>query len=222
MVAPVGGMQVDEDVGIPRRQQRVRRPGLRGLELHVVAVEVEPLAVQARADHRGTVLAGPVALAGAELLVAVDVVDRHHEHDHAVEQAAERPDRQVAQQHLRGLFALHLAAVDVALDVDDGLAAARRGGRPLDHRPRREHPRDGPPLRAGAENPQAQVTGAARQRIEEAGHVGVAGGLGPAGPLRSGGLRGEPGGSGQGQREGREWQGTQEVTGHGSRGTGQG
>ena len=66
------------------------------------------------------VVSGGAGLIG-DLLVAVCVVDRGDEDDQVLAQLAVGRD-EVAQQHQRGLFALHLTGVNVGHDEDDGLA----------------------------------------------------------------------------------------------------
>ena len=191
VIAAVGGVQIDEDVRVPGVEQRVRRPGLGRFQLHVVAVEVEALTVEAGPHDGRPVLARPVPLPRAQALVPVGIVDRHHQDDDAVEQRRQRTDGEIAQQLLRRFLALDLAAVNVALDVDHRLPGAGRGQRTLHHRPRREHPRQPAALRALAQGADAEVGGAAGQGVEKAQHVGVGRGLGAAAALGAGGLGGQ-------------------------------
>ncbi len=66
----------------------------------------------------GPVLGRPVHHVDA--FVAVDVVDRRDDDDHAVEEGPEVAAREPAHQDLHGLFALDFAAVDVGEEEHHG------------------------------------------------------------------------------------------------------
>ena len=59
MVRPVGRVEIHDDIRVPPRQQADEGACLRGIELHEVAIEVEPLRVLARTDagNRAVLLA---------------------------------------------------------------------------------------------------------------------------------------------------------------------
>ena len=86
VVAPVGGVHVDEQVGVPAVDEPGGAPGFGGLHFDVVAIEIETLPVGPEAHSSRSVLTGPVLLHRSEPFVAIHVVNRHHQQDHAVEQ----------------------------------------------------------------------------------------------------------------------------------------
>jgi hypothetical protein len=137
-------VQIDHHVRIERVQQPHHRSRFRRVELHVVAVDVQPLRVRPRplaADR-------PMLEAAAgerHPLVAIGVVDRVDQQDHGVEPVGVRAAREVAHECQRRLFAFHFAGVNVGLDVDPQLPARahrRRSGvsHPADDRQRQRAP----------------------------------------------------------------------------------
>jgi hypothetical protein len=76
VVGAVGGVQVEEQVRVDAREQFEQGARLGRFGLDEIAVEVEALRVRSHADARRPVLPG--AVLGADVLVAVDVVDRQH------------------------------------------------------------------------------------------------------------------------------------------------
>ena len=124
MARAVGRVQIERHVRVVVGHQL--RDGARfgRVELHVIAIEVEPLRVGtlALSAHRPVLRA---AVVEREPLVAVGVVDRRDQEDHRLQPVVVPARGEVAQQHLRAFLALDFAAVDVALDVDAQLAGAR-------------------------------------------------------------------------------------------------
>ena len=111
-------MQVDHEMRIPGREGGGERARLGGLELHVVAIEIQPLHVLAAADAGDrTVLRRPVH--DVDGFVAVDVVDRRDQDHHAIEERPEIATREAAHQDLNRFLALDFAAVDVGEEEHD-------------------------------------------------------------------------------------------------------
>ena len=113
----VGGVQIDEQHRIVLREHAQHRPGLGGVRLDVVAIEVEARRGGAEPHLRGAALVRPVVR--PEPLVTIGV---EHGHEHDVDRV-ERADRdlaveQVAQEPEPRVLALDLAGVDAGLDVD--------------------------------------------------------------------------------------------------------
>ena len=88
VVRAVGRVQVDGDVGIPAVHQPDERARFGALELHVIAVQVEPASVFANPDTRfGPVLLG--AILDVDPLVAVGVVDGRDQNDELLQQRSQ-------------------------------------------------------------------------------------------------------------------------------------
>ena len=123
MAGAVGRVQIERHVRVVVGHQLRDGASFWRVELHVIAIEVEPLRVGALAlaAHRAVLRA---AVVEREALVAVGVVDRRDQEDHRLQPVVVPARGEVAQQHLRAFLALHFAAVDVALDVDAQLAGA--------------------------------------------------------------------------------------------------
>jgi hypothetical protein len=129
--APIRGVQVDEDVGIPLIEHHERCLCLRRLCLDVVAIEVvaltvRTLCVRPLADHLGSILGTALAVLREESLVAVSVVDGHGDQHDRIEHVGARREGEVAQQRLQRLLSLYFTRVNVALHVHDQLAARAR------------------------------------------------------------------------------------------------
>ena len=77
--APIGGMEIDEDVRIPGVEHHQRCARLRRFRLHVVAIEIEVLAICPHADQLGPVLLGTVHGLRRKSLVAIRVVNGHRD-----------------------------------------------------------------------------------------------------------------------------------------------
>jgi hypothetical protein len=191
VIAAVGSVEIDEEIGLPLREESQRPASLGRLELHIVAVEVETLAVGVAAHDGGTILSRAVLLPGGKVIVAVGIVDRDHQQDDAVEQGTEVTEREVTQQHLRRFFSFDFAGVDVALDVQDGFAAAvGRAGR-IHHRPGGDHVGDSPSLGTRAQGPDPKARAEPLERIEKGQNIRVGRGLAELRALRARGLCGE-------------------------------
>ena len=92
----------------------------------MIAVQVVALGVRPQthpADR--SVLAAPVGQ--ADPFIAVRVVDGRDQQDHRLPPLAVAAGQEVAEQHLERLLPAHLAAVDIALQVDDRLAGSSDG-----------------------------------------------------------------------------------------------
>ncbi|EAU69715.1 hypothetical protein STIAU_1461, partial [Stigmatella aurantiaca DW4/3-1] len=182
--APIGGVAVDEEVGPPGLVQGGHAARLGGLLFRAVAVEVPPLARVARAHApRGVqlpleVLQVQLAVGGADAVVAIRVEVRNEHQAELVEQLlAERGERQVARECQHGLFALHLAGVDVGLHHHHGLLLlARELGREAAAIAQHER-HHGLPFAALSEvHPPGELRAAA-QLVGKGDHVGVTGGF---------------------------------------------
>ena len=113
----VGRVQVDDHVRVVVAIGADQRPRLRRLQLHVVAVQVEPLRVAPRAHAADRAeLVRPIV--EGHPLVAVGVVDGGDEQDQRRQPLLVRAGHEVAQQHQQRFLAANLAAVDVRLQPD--------------------------------------------------------------------------------------------------------
>ncbi len=175
MAGAVGRVQIERHVRVVVGHQLRDGASLWRVELHVIAIQVEPLRVGALAlAAHGAVLRA--AVVEREALVAVGVVDRRDQEDHRLQPVVVPARGEVAQQHLRAFLALHFAAVDVALDVDAQLAGAshrlRRRARRADHRQR-----DGALLVGRPHRRQVHAVGRLVDRLEKGHDVGVLAGV---------------------------------------------
>jgi len=186
---PVGGVQVDDHLGVVVPEQTDEGARFRRLELHMVAVQVEALGVGAlpHAAHRA-VLRAPIG--EFDPFVAVGVVDRRHQEHQGVEPGSVLSPRQGPQQQLGGFFPFDFSGVDVGLN-EDAYLAARADGRgtrvphPADH-----DQRQGPPFHGVAERGRVQQPGRQRARPpDELDDVGVGAGLAVGGALGTGAQR---------------------------------
>src|SRR5205823_15087733 len=119
VVAPIGSMEVDEHVRIPRAEHRERGNSLRRLSLYVIAIQIQALSVRARPDERRTVLLRAISLLWGEPFVAIRVVDRNgNEHD-GIERVRAIVEQQVAKDRLQRLLSFDLARVNVRLHIYD-------------------------------------------------------------------------------------------------------
>jgi hypothetical protein len=171
VVAAVRGVQVDEDVRLPRGEHRERRARLRRFGLDVVPVEVERVGIGSLADHCRTILRRAVSLLGSDALVTVDVVDRDGDEHDRVEDVELLLEEQIAEQRLERFLALHLAAVDVGLDVNDRSVHPAGLCRGRDQRPRRNDVRDLSSLCGSTDRTDDDLRAKCAQRIDEAPHV---------------------------------------------------
>src|SRR5262249_1737784 len=90
----------------------------RRLRLHVVAVQVESLAVGTLPNLRGAVLLWAVRRLRSDTLVAIGVVDRDYHKHERVEHIGPRARDQIEEGGEHGLFPLDLARVDIGVYVD--------------------------------------------------------------------------------------------------------
>ena len=143
VIAAVRRVEVDGDVRVVLREQAGQRARLGGLELRVVAVEIEVLGVRAL-SHAADRAELASAVPDAHPFVAVGVVDRVDEQDDVLEPAGALALGDRTQQPEARLLAFHLACVDVALDEDAGLPGGqhllRRGAGRADHGKRHRPP----------------------------------------------------------------------------------
>ena len=118
---PVGRVKIDEHVGIVCVHESDEGPRLGGIQLHVIAVQVEALGVGplAHAADRSMLTR---AVVEADPFVAVRVVDGRHEQDQRIGPVRVRAGRQFPDQHEQGFLAADLPRVDVRLDEYPGLA----------------------------------------------------------------------------------------------------
>ena len=123
---PVRRMQIDGYVRIVFAEQPRHRPRFGRVELHVVAVQVIALSVRPL-THPSDRPVLTAAVREAHPFVAVSVVDGRDQQDHRLPPFTVAAGQEVAEQHLERLLPAHLAAVDVALQVDDGLAGRPNG-----------------------------------------------------------------------------------------------
>ena len=206
----VGDVQVQRGQRVPSVHQRQHRAHFRGVGLHVVAVEVEPLGGDAKTHFRRAPLVG--AVPGLEVFVAIDVEHRHEQEHLLVQQALARPAlQQVAQQPEAGVLAVDLAGVDAALrqhhrDVPGlgifGGQCTAGGHRQCLHRPA---------LRAGAEIEAAHhLREGLLVGLAQRDHFVIAAGLLVARAFGQGGQLGF-GGAGQQRRGGQQGKGEQGV-----------
>ena len=192
-------VEVEHEVGVVGAHEPDERAALGRVELHEVAVEVEPLRVRPLPHPLdGPVLVGPVTR--VDPLVAVGVVDGRDEEREVVGPAGVLALRECAEERERGFFARHLARVDVRHDEHARLPGAPHG---LRRRPRRadDGQRQRPPLGRLPERGQVDALRRRPDRIHERPHVGVRRGLTEARAL---GARLERVERGLGGREGRE------------------
>ncbi|MFO0985481.1 MAG: hypothetical protein U1E76_27740 [Planctomycetota bacterium] len=174
VIAAVGRVQVHRQVGVPWHEHVLeQRLELAALGLHAVAVQVEALGVRAHAHLLRAVLAAAVLGDRTEAIVAVGVVVRHDEQHDLAQQLVVPGQGQVAQHHERSLLALHLARVDVRLDVDHRPAEPPRLLRRGDHRLARDHERQRASLGRGADRLDRDRRARSLQLVEEREHLGV-------------------------------------------------
>src|SRR2546430_1382481 len=102
---------------VPAIEQPRKRLSFRRLELHVIAVKVEPLRVLTHAHPaERTVLRGSILY--VDLLVAVRVVDRRDQDNQFVEQRAHVAKHNAPGHVLHRLLAFDFAGVNVREDED--------------------------------------------------------------------------------------------------------
>ena len=173
VVAPIGCVEIDEHVGIPGAQELEGRSGLRRFGLHVVAIEVEAERVGAESDQRGPVLLRSILGLRTHRVVAVAVVDGRRDDDQRVDDVAILVLVQVPEQRQQRFLSFHLAAVDVALDVDHWPIRALGFGGGANHRTREHDDRDVSPLRGSAHRRHVDALAGRLERIDERHHVRV-------------------------------------------------
>jgi len=174
---PVRCVHIYEDVGIPLVEYMPqRRPYFRSLELDVVAIEVETMAVCPFADPLRPVLMGSICLLRAESFVAVDIENRRHQQHNLVEHAALRFLQAVAHDHLNGFLAFDLAAVNIGLKVDNRFAGRSRRFGVGYQRPRADHHWNSLAAVAAADELHRQGAALLLKLAEEIQHVLQAGG----------------------------------------------
>ena len=219
MPRAVGGVQVDHHVRVEVVQQPHHRARLRRLELDVVAVDVEPLRVGARALAADRAVL-EAAAGQRDLLVAVGVVVGVHEQHHRRQPVGVLARGDVADQRQHRLLALDLAGVDVGLQVDAQPVRGQHGGRPrvgdaADHGQQQR-----PALEGVAEGRDVHEVRGGVHRVEERLHVVVAAGLGEVGAFGAGlqavqrrGTAGLGGGRRGHESEGRGDEGGERIAG---------
>ncbi len=121
-------MQVDGHVRIVFAQQPRHRPRFGRVELHVIAVQVVALSVRPL-THPSDRPVLTATIGEGHPFIAVRVVDGRDQQYHRLPPFAVAAGQEVAEQHLERLLPAHLAAVDVALQVDDRLAGSSDGRR---------------------------------------------------------------------------------------------
>ena len=120
VIAPVGRVQVDEDVWIPRIEHGDGTAALGRLQRHVVAIQVDPLGIGTGTDHFRTVLSTTIPRLGRKLLIAVGVVDGLCDKNDRIQHVGPRIEQEIAQERQQCFFPLDFTGVDVSLHVDDG------------------------------------------------------------------------------------------------------
>ena len=125
---PVRRVQIDGYVRIVLAEQPRHRPRFGRVELHVITVQVIALGVRplTHPPDRPVLTA---TIGEGHPFIAVRVVDGRDQQDHRLPPFAVAAGQEVAEQHLERLLPAHLAAVDVALQVDDRLAGSSDGRR---------------------------------------------------------------------------------------------
>ena len=186
IVDAVGDVQVVVEVGRPGVDRADHRARLRGVELGVVAVQVQVARVGAPARLLRAALVD--AREGGRPLVPVDVQDGDEQEVGPVEQVlAGAAHRHVAEQHQARVLAVDLARVDARLGEEGGLA--RRPQRLGSERALAggdDHP-DVAPLGTPAQRDELQL-GRGGGQLPQPGHgVGVA--RSPPQPAALGGRR---------------------------------
>ena len=117
VVRPVGSVQIDCEMRIPAIEQPHKRLSLRGLELHIIAVQIHPLRVLAdtyaaeRAVLRGAIL-------NVDLFIAVRIVDRCYQDNQPVEQRAHVAKNDTPCHVLHSFLSFDFTGVDVRKDED--------------------------------------------------------------------------------------------------------
>ena len=126
VVGAVCHMVVDVNVGLPPVDEGCQSDSLHGVQLEVVAVEVETGDCCPEAHSTdGSMLIGPVGR--GDVFVAVGVVDRREEDDACIEQVGVSAEHDVTENHHRRGLAVDLSRMNAALDQHDGLAGGMRG-----------------------------------------------------------------------------------------------
>ena len=181
--AAIGGVQVHRHVRVVPGQQRRHRTGFGCLELGAVAVQVQPLRILAL-THPPYGAELTAAVGHGHAFVAIGVVDRVDQEDHRVQPRIALTLGDGSKEPEQRFFSLHLAGVDVALDIDAGLLGRfhllrRCTGRTDDGQRHR------PALVGVAVGGEVDPRRRGRHRLHECDHVVIAAGLGESARLRS-------------------------------------
>ena len=116
-------VQIQRNVRVVIVHQLDDRPAFGGIELHVIAIEVEALRVRPLTLTAHRAVLRP-AVVQREPFIAVGVVDRSHEQHHGLQPVSVLAQSQFAEEDLGVLLSLDFSRVDVALNVDPQLASA--------------------------------------------------------------------------------------------------
>ncbi len=117
----IGGVEIEYHVWIPHLPDSSQYATHLGrIRFEAITIEIEPVIVGTSTDRVGSILVTSLTQSWSQCLVAVDVVDRDA-HDHQIRQ----PQRVLAAASISEyrqcrFFPLHLATMDVGLQVDHG------------------------------------------------------------------------------------------------------